>query len=103
MRRPADQNAATSGGHASAPTMSDASDGSSWRGMPDRIDAGMCACVIRRSARNAASSSPAGEPFGSTRQAPDSSAMHSSATDTSKLGDTSCETRPPGPAPSRTR
>ena len=27
MRRPADQNAATSGGHASAPTMSDASDG----------------------------------------------------------------------------
>ncbi len=97
--RPRDQWAITSAGGTSPPVMIIRRSGSAIRGRPD-ITAGVrCACVTLRSARNAASSSPASTPGGITRQEPVSRERHSSETLASKLGEISCATRLPVPAP----
>ncbi|CAM5480991.1 hypothetical protein SGRI78S_04629 [Streptomyces griseus subsp. griseus] len=94
MRRPGAQRATSSGEQASPPTIRQEKPGRSAAGTLARAAGGISAWVTRRPAITSASGSPARGPgSGTTRAAPEVSAMHSSSTEASKLGEENCRTR----------
>ncbi len=93
MVRSRPKNSISSAGQGSAPVMRHRRCGSSTFGTVASTDAGMSRWEIRLPSSSAASSAPVVVRCGTTRHPPESSAMHRSATDTSKLGETNWYTR----------
>ncbi|GAA2712121.1 hypothetical protein GCM10010315_15160 [Streptomyces luteosporeus] len=106
MRRPGDQAATASGGHASAPTISVSSRGNrsgAPAGSDINTDGGRKACVIPLPDSSDSNSSPAScaRSVATTNAAPDDNASSISRTDASKLSDAARSTRAPGRMPDR--
>ncbi|KOU04658.1 hypothetical protein ADK88_21300 [Streptomyces sp. NRRL F-2295] len=105
MRRPSDQRATSSGGHASPATTTVAPAGSASSGSTASAVGGRVTCVTSCSAQSAARSGPgiSRSAGATTRVAPDRSPITISQAAASKLSAANCSTRLPGPTPNASR